>query len=77
MGERNQVKDVTEATTKRLPPVTRELVEFLDRAYPDRCPEVDATDRAIWIATGQAILVRKLKQLLAAQEKNIVKETLI
>ena len=43
-----------------IPPISKALVTWLDRLFPDRCPNVNMTDRDIWMAAGAAGVVRKL-----------------
>jgi hypothetical protein len=45
----------------RHPPVPLDLLEFLERCYPDRAPDPMDTERTIWMKAGQADLVRKLR----------------
>jgi hypothetical protein len=45
------------------PPVSRELIAWLERAFPDKCPTEQMTDRQVWIAAGSAKVVRRLKQI--------------
>jgi hypothetical protein len=45
------------------PAVSLDLVEALEREYPDRSPSPDASDRAIWMAVGQARLVAFLREM--------------
>jgi hypothetical protein len=43
-----------------IPPISKALVDWLNRLFPDRCPNVNMSDRDIWIAAGRADVVRKL-----------------
>ena len=38
-----------------------ELLEYLERAYPDRAPDPSDSERMIWMKAGQVDLVRKLR----------------
>lgn len=43
------------------PPVPLDLLEYLERLYPDRAPDPLDSERQIWMKAGQADLVRKLR----------------
>jgi hypothetical protein len=58
-----QQEQIEESETANFPAVSLELVEALEREYPDRCPSPDASDREIWMATGQARLVAFLREM--------------
>lgn len=53
----------------RWPPhVPKELVEYLERIFPDRCPAVDVSDRDVWLDAGSARVVRHLRKAWADQD---------
>lgn len=54
------------------PLVTRQLLDYLQRLFPDKAPELTDTDREIWFHRGSADVVRHLEQLLFQQEENIL-----
>lgn len=54
------------------PFVTTELLAWLDRVFPDKCPGIGDSDRAIWMAAGARQVVEHLKAI----EKNQVKEAM-
>jgi hypothetical protein len=45
-------------------PVTRELVDELNRRIPERCPELSMTDREIWYYRGMRATVQLLEEHL-------------
>lgn len=51
-----------------IPPLSPSTVEWLDHAYPDRCPNPSDTDREIWMKAGERRLVSLLKTQLQKQE---------
>lgn len=51
------------------PAIPRELLDFLEQAYPARPPEMTDTDRMVWFKAGQRAVVENLKGLRAAQER--------
>ena len=42
---------------ERLPPISVELINVLDKRFPDQCPKLDEIDRMIWFAAGQRAVV--------------------
>lgn len=50
-----------------IPYFTKEQVDFLNRMYPERCPEPKATDREIWMQVGQRQVVRHVNRLYQEQ----------
>lgn len=53
----------------RLPGLSRELVEGLDRLIPERCPGVNQSERVIWMYAGKRELVRHLIAIHTRQER--------
>lgn len=53
------------------PPIDPKLIEFLSHKYPDQCPDPEDSPREIWMATGQAVLIRHLKARYKAQTENL------
>jgi hypothetical protein len=49
--------------------VPKELLEHLEKQFPDKCPAPDATDREVWMAVGAASVVRSLRSILNRQSK--------
>jgi hypothetical protein len=45
----------------RKPLASKQLIDYLERTYPDRCPEPHLTEREVWIAYGCAKVIRKLR----------------
>jgi len=55
-----------------IPPLSPELVEALDKRFPERCPDPKWSDRDIWIRVGQREVVRFLIEELRRQSENIL-----
>lgn len=51
----------------RWPEVTAELVERLDKAVPELCPDPTWSDREIWIYVGRRAVVRMLHSIYDEQ----------
>lgn len=58
-----QLSEVPEDPHKNFPAVSLDLIEELERCFPDRCPTLDASDREIWAAVGKAQVVRFLRDM--------------
>lgn len=54
------------------PPVSRELVEYLEKLYPDRAPKYGADSETIWMDVGSVRVVRKLRSLFEKQTNNVL-----
>ena len=54
------------------PPISQELITFLDARYPDQVPNPEETDRQIWRRVGNVEVVRFLKRLFEEQNENIL-----
>jgi hypothetical protein len=54
---------------KSFPPISRPLVERLDRLFPHKCPDKDTPDREIWIYSGKREVIDFLLRVLNFQEK--------
>ena len=50
------------------PQTVGELVDLLDRLYPNRCPDLHDTDREIWYSVGQRSVVEKCIQMISLEE---------
>lgn len=53
----------------RIPPVSKELIEFLKEVYPLRMPTMDETERQIFVRVGQQQVIKNLEKFYAEQEK--------
>lgn len=59
----------------KCPPISKELVDYLERTVPERCPSLSMSDREIWLYAGKRELVRGLIHQFKAQQENILEET--
>ncbi len=48
---------------RKYPPVSRDLLEYMNACFPDACPDPAMTDREIWMAVGQRKAVQKLQAI--------------
>lgn len=51
------------------PPVDEALVKKLEELYPEKCPDISATDREIWVYVGARSVVRMLRAVYLEQQQ--------
>lgn len=56
----------------KLPFIEDGLLDYLQRLYPDTCPEPSQTEREIWMSRGAAGVVRHLRMLHKEQRENML-----
>ena len=44
----------------KLPYISDEIIEFLEKLYPERSADPTWSERELWMKSGQRVLVRKL-----------------
>lgn len=49
-------------------PISRELVQWLEKTLPERCPDPMDTERQIWMYAGKRALVRSLSAAYERQQ---------
>lgn len=54
------------------PKVSEVLLKKLNDSIPERCPELDWTDRMVWFYAGQRSVVRLLEKKYEQQNENIL-----
>jgi len=57
---------------RKFPVVTKELLEELERRFPDICPEIDLSVDEIRIRQGQVSVIRFLRSNFNLQNRNIL-----
>jgi len=50
------------------PPIDETLVNKLEELYPEKCPEITASDREIWLYAGSRMVVRMLRAVYLEQQ---------
>lgn len=55
------------------PTVPKELLDKLEAMNPDKVPEIEWSDRQIWIEVGKCSVVRFLRHQYEKQNENILK----
>lgn len=56
-----------------LPVVPQDLLEALEKRFPDRCPDPQWTDREIWMRVGEQRVIRFLRSVFNQQNENIMR----
>ncbi|RTL93870.1 hypothetical protein EJV44_15475 [Ancylobacter aquaticus] len=56
----------------QFPPVPEALVAALERRFPDRAPNMEASDREVWAGVGSVRVVRFLRQQLEQQKEELL-----
>jgi hypothetical protein len=59
-------------TEDLLPFIPTELLEALNQRYPERSPELQWSDREIWIAVGERRVIRFLIEQSKRQQENML-----
>ena len=57
----------------KIPYIEPALLEYLDRYYPDKAPELSWSDREVWFRRGACDVVRTIKRLHEEQQDNILR----
>ena len=56
-----------------LPALSKDLIDKLDKLYPDKCPLLTDDDRMIWFKSGQRSVINYLQQIYDEQlQDNII-----
>lgn len=56
-----------------LPKVSPELIEYLERIYPDRLPSLGTPEKEIWYEVGRVAVVRHLRSIFDEQNQTVLK----
>jgi hypothetical protein len=55
-------------TRPAIPNISKDLLDYLDWAYPPRCPHPDEPERVIWMNSGKRDLIDWLRRQYRLQE---------
>ena len=56
-----------------LPTLSKDLIDKLDKLYPDKCPLLTDDDRMVWFKVGQRSVINYLQQIYNEQlQDNII-----
>lgn len=56
----------------RLPVVDEDLLDYLERMFPDRCPKLEDDQNTVWFKAGAASVARHLRAVYEQQNENIL-----
>lgn len=56
----------------RLPVVDEALLDYLERMFPDRCPNLEDDENTVWFKAGAASVARHLRAVHEQQNENIL-----
>lgn len=57
--------------------INQELINYLEKQFPDKSPSLADNDRQIWYKAGQASVVLHLKKILNDKNDNLLNEEVI
>ncbi len=56
-----------------LPALSKDLIDKLDKLFPDKCPLLTDDDRMVWYKSGQRSVINYLQQIYDEQlQDNII-----
>lgn len=58
-----------------VPAIPADVVEYLERLFPDRAPTLTMSANEVWFAAGATSPIRHLRHLLSTQQENILETT--
>lgn len=61
-----------EESWRRMPPLSREFIQALERRYPLRLPHLKMEDREIWYGVGQRSVVDFLMKVYERQTEQML-----
>ena len=59
-------------TENQLPFIPTDLLNELNRRYPERTPEADWSERDVWIRVGERRVIRFLNEQAKRQNENLL-----
>ena len=59
------------------PPIPSELLDWLNKTYPERTPDIRIGERELWVQVGQRRLVTSLNRIFEEQNDNILSEDIL
>jgi hypothetical protein len=57
-------------TKSKIPVITEEMIDYLDKLFPDKCADLKDTDKEIFHKSGQRSVVNHLKEQFKIQGEN-------
>lgn len=59
--------------TEKAPAISREIIEYLERVFADRCPKLGTAPEQVWFDAGAAHVARHLRKVYESQLHNIMR----
>lgn len=56
---------------EKLPIVDKALLEYIERLYPDKSPELAWQDREVWFRRGAVDVCRTLRRIFDEQQESM------
>ena len=57
-------------TKSKITVITEEMIDYLDKLFPDKCADLKDTDKEIFYKSGQRSVVNHLKEQFKIQGEN-------
>ncbi len=57
--------------------IDKSLIDYLEKKFPDQCPDIKDEEKVVWFKSGQSSVVKHLKVLHEDNQKNILDKKLI
>lgn len=54
------------------PPISKELITYLETVFPDKCPDLDYSDRQVWIDVGAVKVTKHLRAQYLEQSETVL-----
>lgn len=51
------------------PIISKEVIEYLDELFPDKCPNIEDNEKQVWFKSGQRSVVNHLIKEKQVQEE--------
>ena len=58
----------------KMPDISKELIEVLNKLFPERSAELEWTEKEVWFRTGQRNIIRFLNSHFTEQNKTIMEK---
>jgi hypothetical protein len=58
--------------SSKLPIIDEHLLDYIERMFPDRCPNIENDTKEVWFKAGSASVARHLRAVYEQQNENIL-----
>jgi hypothetical protein len=63
---------VENSVDRKLPDLSKSLIEMLDARFPSRCPDPKDSEREVWMKVGQRKVVEFLQDVYDEQNTTVI-----